>query len=51
LTKKEILNQTPVEKVLNQIREILVSKGIREVCSIVRYFRIVDENNTQTIDF
>ena len=51
LPKKEFLNQTPVEKVLNQIREILSSKGIREVCSIARYFRIVDENNTQTIDF
>ena len=51
LSKKEFLNQTPVEKILNQIREILASKGIKEVCSIARYFRIVDENNTQTIDF
>ena len=51
LSKKEFLNQTPVEKILNQIREILASKGIKEVCSIARYFRIVDENNTQTIDY
>ena len=51
LNKKEFLNQTPVEKVLNQIREILASRGIKEVCSIARYFRVVDENNTQTIDF
>ena len=49
--KKEFLNQTPVEKVLNQIREKLSSRGIKEVCSIARYFRVVDENNTQTIDF
>ena len=26
-------------------------RGIKEVCSIARYFRVVDENNTQTIDF
>ena len=51
LSKKEFLNQTPVEKILNQIREILASKGIKEVCSIARYFRIVDEDNTQTIDY
>ena len=51
LNKKEFLNQTPVEKVLNQIREMLASRGIKEVCSIARYFRVVDENNTQTIDF
>ena len=51
LSKKEFLNQTPIEKILNQIREILASKGIKEVCSIARYFRIVDENNTQTIDY
>ena len=51
LNKKEFLNQTPVEKVLNQIREKLSSRGIKEVCSIARYFRVVDENNTQTIDF
>ena len=51
LSKKEFLNQTPVEKILNKIRETLASKGIKEVCSIARYFRIVDENNTQTIDY
>ena len=51
LNKKEFLNQTPIEKILTQIRETLASKGIKEVCSIARYFRIVDENNTQTIDF
>ena len=51
LSKKEFLNQTPVEKILNQIREKIASRGIKGVCSIARYFRIVDENNTQTIDF
>ena len=51
LNKKEFLAQTPVEKILNQIREKLASRGIKGICSIARYFRIVDENNTQTIDF
>ena len=51
LNKKEFLVLNPVEKILNQIREKLASRGIKGVCSIARYFRIVDENNTQTIDF
>ena len=51
LNKKEFLASNPVEKILNQIREKLASRGIQGVTSIARYFRIVDENNTQTIDF
>ena len=51
LNKKEFLVLNPVEKILNQIREKLASRGIKGVCSIARYFRVVDENNTQTIDF
>ena len=51
LNKKEFLALNPVEKIMNQIREKLVSRGIKGVTSIARYFRIVDENNTQTIDF
>ena len=51
LSKNEFLNQSPVEKILNQIREKLITRGIKGVCSIAKYFRIVDENNTQTIDF
>ena len=44
LNKKEFLAQTQVEKILNQIREILASRGIKGICSIARYFRIIDEN-------
>jgi Ca2+-binding EF-hand superfamily protein len=51
LNKKEFLSQDPVEQILNQIREKLAYRGIEGVCSIARNFRIVDENNTQTIDF
>ena len=40
-----------MKKILNQIREKLASRGIKGVCPIARYFRIVDENNTQIIDF
>ena len=49
--KKEFLSQDPVEQILNTIREKLASRGIEGVCSIARNFRIIDDNNTQTIDF
>ena len=51
LNKKEFLSQDPVEKILNTIREKLASRGVEGVCSIARNFRIIDDNNTQTIDF
>ena len=51
LNKKEFLSQDPVEQILNQIRQKLASRGIEGVCSIARNFRIIDDNNTQTIDF
>ena len=51
LSKNEFLNQPSIGKILNQIRDKLVARGIKGVCSIAKYFRIVDENNTQTIDF
>ena len=51
LNKKEFLSQDPVEQILNTIREKLASRGIEGVCSIARNFRIIDDNNTQTIDF
>ena len=44
-------NEPSVEKILEQIREKLASRGIKGVCDIARYFRIIDENNTQTIDY
>ena len=51
LPKKESLSQDPVENVLNKIRDRLASRGIEGVCSIARNFRIIDDNNSQTIDF
>ena len=50
-TKKEYLNDNSVEGILNIIREKLIQRGVQGICSIARNFRIVDENNTQTIDF
>ena len=49
--KKDYLNDTNVESVLNIIREKLRQRGVQGISSIARNFRIVDENNTQTIDF
>jgi Ca2+-binding EF-hand superfamily protein len=51
LPKKESLSQDPVENALNKIRERLAARGIQGVCSIARNFRIIDDNNSQTIDF
>ena len=50
-TKKEYLNDNSVDGILNIIRDKLCQRGIQGICSIARNFRIVDENNTQTIDF
>ena len=49
--KKDYLNDNNVESVLNTIREKLRQRGVQGISSIARNFRIVDENNTQTIDF
>ena len=49
--KKEYLNDNTVDGILNIIREKLSQRGVQGICSIARNFRIVDENNTQTIDF
>ena len=51
LNKKEFLSQDPVEQVLDRIRKKLAARGIEGVCAIARNFRIIDDNNTQTIDF
>ena len=49
--KKQFLSQDPVEQIINQIRDKLASRGISGVCSIARNFRVIDDNNTQTIDY
>ena len=51
LSKKEYLSQDPIEQILDKIRNKLASRGVQGVCAIARNFRIIDENNTQTIDF
>jgi Ca2+-binding EF-hand superfamily protein len=50
-TKKDYLSDNSVESILNVIREKLNKRGVQGICSLSRNFRIVDENNTQTIDF
>ena len=49
--KKDNLSDNSVENILNVIREKLNKRGVQGICSLSRNFRIVDENNTQTIDF
>ena len=49
--KKENLKLNTVEEILNLMREKLNERGVQGICSIARNFRIIDENNSQTIDF
>ena len=49
--KKDYLSDNSVENILNVIRDKLNQRGVQGICSISRNFRIVDENNTQTIDY
>ena len=49
--KKENLKANTPEEILNLMREKLNQRGVQGICSIARNFRIVDENNSQTIDF
>ena len=49
--KKENLKANNPEEILNLIREKLNQRGVQGICSIARNFRIIDENNSQTIDF
>lgn len=39
------------DEILNLMKEILNERGVQGICSIARNFRIIDENNSQTIDF
>ena len=49
--KKENLKANNPEEILNLMREKLNQRGVQGICSIARNFRIIDENNSQTIDF
>ena len=40
-----------VDDIISIIREKLNIIGVKGICSIARNFRIVDENNSQTVDF
>ena len=49
--KKENLKFNTPEGILNLMKEKLNERGVQGICSIARNFRIIDENNSQTIDF
>ena len=48
-TKQENINDA--EEILNKIRVKLAARGVRGIISIAKNFRIIDDNNSQTIDF
>ena len=49
--KDEIQNINTPEGIMDIIKEKLNQRGVQGICSIARNFRIIDENNSQTIDF
>ena len=49
--EKNNLNLNTPEEILNLMKEALNERGVQGICSIARNFRIIDENNSQTIDF
>ena len=49
--EKNNLNLNTPEEILNLMKETLNERGVQGICSIARNFRIIDENNSQTIDF
>ena len=51
IEEKENLKANNPEEILNLMREKLNQRGVQGICSIARNFRIIDENNSQTIDF
>ena len=48
---KNILKLNNPEEILNLMKDVLNERGVQGICSIARNFRIIDENNSQTIDF
>ena len=49
--EKNNLKLNNPEEILNLMRDVLNERGVQGICSIARNFRIIDENNSQTIDF
>ena len=49
--EKNNLKLNNPEEILNLMKDVLNERGVQGICSIARNFRIIDENNSQTIDF
>ena len=50
ISKQEYLETEEVDNILQKIRSKLASRGVRGICSIARNFRIIDDNNSQSLD-
>jgi len=50
-SKQNFLNSPDASEVLSKIRAKLASRGVRGITSMARNFRIIDDNNDQTLDF
>lgn len=50
MSKQEYLETEEVDNILQKIRSKLASRGVRGICSIARNFRIIDDNNSHSLD-
>ncbi|MGL4950215.1 MAG: EF-hand domain-containing protein, partial [Mycoplasma sp.] len=49
--QQEYLDNELINEILGKIRDRLAARGVRGICSIGKNFRIIDDNNSQTLDF
>lgn len=50
-TKQEHVNEEAVDAILLKIQKKLISRGVRGIISIAKSFRVIDDNNSHSIDF
>jgi len=49
--QQSLLSDPATKSILSKIRSKLANRGVRGITSIARNFRIIDDNNDQTLDF
>ena len=50
-SKQEYLEEEEINEILTKIRNKLASRGVRGIVSIAKNFKIIDDNDSKTVDF
>ena len=50
-TKQEFLSDEEIDEIIGKIRARLASRGVRGICSIARNFKIIDDDNSFSLNF